>query len=128
MRKALTVVGERKIHELRGVPCLGLELVLAPPKGCTVTRSFSVRVTQRSESKQAVAAHATRLDEKLRREDLSTDYITLFYQASELDRSELMRTVSTAVMLPEATNDALALIPAAVREVARTWREQGSPP
>ena len=39
-----------------------------------------------------------------------------------------MRSVSTVVTLPEATNDTLALIPAALHGVARTWREQRDPP
>ena len=128
VRKALTVVGERMIHELHGVSCLGLELVLARRKGCAVTRSFSSRVTECAELEQVVAAQATRLGEKLRREGLGTDHIIVFYHTSELDRGELMRTVSTVVTLPEATNDALALIPAALHEGAPTWREQGSPP
>nr|WP_318284285.1 MULTISPECIES: Y-family DNA polymerase [unclassified Methylobacterium] len=128
VRKALTVVGERMIHELRGVSCLGLDLVPARRKGCAVTRSFSGRVTEQSELEQAVAAHATRLGEKLRREGLGTDHITVFYHTSEHDRGEPMRSVSTVVTLPEATNDTLALIPAALHGVARTWREQGSPP
>ncbi|UYW34275.1 Y-family DNA polymerase [Methylorubrum extorquens] len=128
VRKALTVVGERMIHELRGVSCLGLELVPARRKGCAVTRSFSGRVTERAELEQAVAAHATRLGEKLRREGLGTDHITVFYHTSEHDRGDPMRSVSTVVTLPEATNDTLALIPAALHGVARTWREQGSPP
>lgn len=39
--EALTVVGKRMILELRGISCLGLDLVLARRKGCAVTRSFS---------------------------------------------------------------------------------------
>ena len=128
VRKALTVVGERMIHELRGVSCLGLDLVPARRKGCAVTRSFSGRVTERAELDQAVAAHATRLGEKLRREGLGTDQVTVFYHTSEHDRGEPMRSVSTVVTLPEATNDTLALIPAALHGVARTWREQPDPP
>jgi DNA polymerase V len=128
VRKALTVVGERMIHELRGVSCLGLDLVPAHRKGCAVTRSFSGRVTARAELEQAVAAHATRLGEKLRREELATSQVTVFYHTSEHDRGEPMRSVSTVVTLPEATNDTLALIPAALHGVARTWREQGDPP
>ncbi|WP_246417692.1 DUF4113 domain-containing protein, partial [Methylorubrum rhodesianum] len=72
--------------------------------------------------------YPTRLGEKLRREGLGTDHITVFYHTSEHDRGEPMRSVSTMVTLPEATNDTLALIPAALHGVARTWREQGSPP
>ena len=63
VRKAMTVVGERIIHELRGVSCLPLELVPAQRKGCAVTRSFSRRVEDRGTLEQAVAAHATRLGE-----------------------------------------------------------------
>ena len=122
-RKALTVVGERIIHELRGRACLALELVPARRKGCAVTRSFSSRITERAVLEQAVAAHATRLGEKLRRDGLATDQVTVFYHTSEHDRGDPMRSVSTVVHLPEATNDSLALIRAVRLGVARTWRE-----
>lgn len=39
-----------------------------------------------------------------------------------------MRSVSTTVTLPEATNDTLALIKAAVLGVEKTWREPGERP
>jgi DNA polymerase V len=123
VRKAMTVVGERIIHELRGLSCLPLELVPAQRKGCAVTRSFSRRVEDRGTLEQAVAAHATRLGEKLRREGLGTDQLTVFYHTSTHDRGDPMRSVSTTVTLPEATNDSLVLIQAAQLGVARTWRE-----
>ncbi|KQQ34271.1 DNA polymerase [Methylobacterium sp. Leaf125] len=123
VRKAMTVVGERIIYELRGLACLPLELMPAQRKGCAVTRSFSRRITERETLEQAVAAHATRLGEKLRRESLGTTHVSVFYHTSEHDRGDLMRSVSTTVTLPEATNDTLALIKAARAGVARTWRE-----
>ena len=52
---------------------------------------------------QAVAAHATRLGEKLRRERLST----VFNRTGEHDRGMPQRSVSTTVTLPEATRDTL---------------------
>ena len=128
VRKALTVVGERMIHELRGLSCLPLELVPARRKGCAVTRSFSGRVSDRATLEEAVAAHAARLGEKLRRDGLGTDQVTVFYHTSEHDRGEPMRSVSTVVSLPEATNDSLALIKAATHGVAKTWREPGQVP
>lgn len=39
-----------------------------------------------------------------------------------------MRSVSTVVSLPEATNDTLTLIKAACLGVAKTWRDQGHLP
>ncbi|KQT86465.1 Y-family DNA polymerase [Methylobacterium sp. Leaf466] len=123
VRTAMTVVGERIIYELRGLSCLPLELMPAQRKGCAVTRSFSRRVAERAVLEQAVAAHATRLGEKLRRGGLGTSHVTVFYHTSTHDRGDPMRSVSTTVTLPEATNDTLALIAAARRGVERTWRE-----
>ncbi|WP_066924121.1 Y-family DNA polymerase, partial [Methylobacterium sp. CCH5-D2] len=128
IRKAMTVVGERIIHELRGLACLPLELMPAQRKGCAVTRSFSRRITDRAELEQAVSAHATRLGEKLRRGGLATNHVSVFYHTSEHDRGDPMRSVSTTVKLPEATSDTLALIKAALLGVAKTWREPGERP
>ncbi len=122
VRKTMTVVAERIIYELRGLACLPLELMPAQRKGCAVSRSFSRRITERETLEQAVAAHATRLGEKLRRGGLGTTHVSVFYHPSEHDRGDPMRSISTTVTLPEATNDTLALIKAAQAGVARTWR------
>ena len=128
VRKSMTVVGERLIYELRGLACLDLEALAPTRKGCAVTRSFSSRVEDRASLEQAVATHATRLGEKLRREGLGTDHVTVFYHTSEHDRGGPQRSVSTVVTLPEASNDSLVLIKAAMLGVAKTWRPQVDPP
>ncbi len=122
-RKGMTVVGQRIVHELRGEACLDLGTVAATRKGCAVTRSFSHRVEDLATMEQAVATHATRLGEKLRRKGLGTDHVTVFYHTSEHDRGRLQRSVSTTVTLPEATNDTLVLVAAATSGARRAWRE-----
>ncbi len=122
-RGALTVVGERIIHELRGRPCLDLETVAPTRKGCAVTRSFSSRVEDLATMEQSVAAHATRLGEKLRRGGLGTDHVNVFYHTSEHDIGGRQRSASMTVTLPEATSDTLVLVKAATWAVRRTWRE-----
>lgn len=112
VRKAMTVVGERLVQELRGVACLDLEEVAATRKGCAVTGSFSDRFEDRATKEQAVAAHATRLGEKRRREGLGTDHVTVFFHTSEHDRNWPQRSVSTVVALPESSNDTLVLVKA----------------
>ncbi|GJD47101.1 DNA polymerase IV [Methylobacterium cerastii] len=67
VRKAMAVMGERLVQELHGVACLDLEEVTATRKGCAVTRSFSDRVEDLATMEQAIATHASRLGEKLRR-------------------------------------------------------------
>lgn len=122
-RKLLTVVGERLVYELRGIPCLDLETVAPTRKGCAVTRSFSERVEDLATMEQALAAHAARLGEKLRREGLGTDHLTVFFHTSEHDRDRPQRSISTVVTLPEASSDTLVLAKAATFGVRKVWRD-----
>jgi len=71
---------------------------------------------------QAVATHASRLGEKLRREGLGTDHVTVFFHTSEHDRTHSQRSVSTTVTLPEASNDTMALAAAAIHGVRSVWK------
>jgi len=120
-RKTLTVVGERIIHELRGHPCIDLEAVAPTRKGCAVTRSFSGRVDSLEMMQEALAAHATRLGEKLRHHGLATDHVTVFFHTSPFDTGP-SRSVSTTVDFPEASNDTLILVRAAKWGARRIWK------
>ena len=121
-RSVMTVVGERLIHELNAHACLDLEEMVPTRKGCAVTRSFANRVTELPTLLEAIAAHATRLGEKLRRENLGTDHVTVFYHTSPHDTGQ-SRSVSTTVTLPEATNCTLTLIRAAQAGARRIWKD-----
>jgi DNA polymerase V len=120
-RKTLTVVGERIIHELGGQPCIDLETVAPTRKGCAVTRSFAGRVDSLDMMQEAIAAHATRLGEKLRRHGLATDHVTVFFHTSTFDNGP-SRNVSMTVDFPEASNDTLVLVRAAKWGVRRIWK------
>jgi DNA polymerase V len=122
VRQAMTVVGERLVHELNGHACLDLEQMPPTRKGCAVTRSFATRVTDLPTLLQAIAAHATRLGEKLRREGLGTDHVTVFVHTSPHDPGTA-RSVSTTAGLPEATNDTLVLTRAAQDTIRRIWKD-----
>jgi DNA polymerase V len=123
VRQALTVVGERIVYELRGVPCLALEHLPAERKGCAVTRMFSRRVEDQATVLEAVAAYATRLGEKLRCERLGTDHVHVFFHTSGHDRDRPQHAAAVTVRLPEATSDTLALVAAAKHGARQVWRE-----
>ena len=120
-RNSLTIVGRRIVHELRGDACLDLQTVAPTRKGCAVTRSFSRRVEDLATMEEAIATHATRLGEKLRRGGLATDQVTVFFHTSEYHRLSPQRSASTVVTLHEATNDTLALARAATLGARRGW-------
>jgi DNA polymerase V len=122
-RKTLTVVGERIVQELRGYPCIPIEMAPAQQKGCAVTRSFSGRVTELTALLEAIATHASRLGEKLRAQGLATNHVTVFYHTSEHDSGDPQRSVSTTVRLMEATNDTTVLVKAASAGAKQIWRD-----
>ncbi len=72
---------------------------------------------------QAVATHAARLGEKLRAGGLGTDHVTVYFHTSEHDRDRPQRSVSSVVILPEASNDTLVLVKACLHGVRKTWRD-----
>ena len=57
VRQNSSVVMERMIHELRGVPCIGLEEVAPLRKSLVASRSFGRPVTERHELEQAVTVY-----------------------------------------------------------------------
>ncbi len=78
IRKEMTVVGLRTAQELRGRPCLELELVRPDRKTLIRSRSFGQRVKSKNGLRQALAKHAERAAEKLREESLVAKGIGAF--------------------------------------------------
>src|SRR5262249_55912025 len=68
LRKQLNVAGQRTAWELRGIPCIPLDLAPSPRKGLMVSRSFGRRITTFAPLREALAAYVTRAGEKLRRD------------------------------------------------------------
>jgi DNA polymerase V len=121
-RQVLTVVGERMVHELNGVPCLPLEALPAQRKGIAVTRSFGKAVTTLEEMQQAVAAYATRAAEKLRRHRLAAVTGFVFMHTHAFNGDPWSHT-GKAVEFLEPTDDTHELIYAATRAAAGAWRD-----
>lgn len=70
MRSAFSVTLERTVRELNGETCLGLMAGPATRKQILSSRSFGQLIGELSPLEEAVASHATRAAEKLRRQGL----------------------------------------------------------
>lgn len=121
IRPLLTVVGERIVRELNGVLCAELETTPPCRKGLAVTRSFGRPVTDLKEMLEAVATHAGRAGEKLRRHGLLTRDMTIFFHTSPFAEGPA-RSVSGRAALVEPTSDTLALVRGATAAARRLWR------
>lgn len=78
LRKNMSVVGLRTAQELRGIPCIELEIEADPKKGIMVSRAFGTRITAFTELQQAMSTYVSRAGEKLRLENLQAKHMRVF--------------------------------------------------
>ncbi|ERN41697.1 nucleotidyltransferase/DNA polymerase involved in DNA repair [Rubidibacter lacunae KORDI 51-2] len=118
VRKEMGVIGVRLQLELRGIPCLSLELVPPPKRETCVSRSFGRPVTELAELREAIAAYASRLGEKLRRQQQATETLLVFTRA----RPHGSKGSSVVLSLPMASNHTPTLLHYANRGIAALFR------
>jgi DNA polymerase V len=123
IRQQMGIVGVRIVQELRGIPCLPLELVPPPRKTCCVSRSFGRPVTELQELREAIATHTTRAAYKLRRDDLTASLLTVFIATNRFSQDEPYYRNAATVGLPCPTNDAIALTKTALRALEPLYQE-----
>jgi DNA polymerase V len=81
-RKKFTIMGERLVRELNGLPCLQIQDVVDVNKSIQVTRSFGKKIYEYDELREAVATYAFRLSEKLRCQSLAVKTLGLYIRNS----------------------------------------------
>ncbi len=121
-RQIGTVVIERLVQELRGLPCAALEIQAPARKGMAVTRSFGQALTDRAHVLEAVCAHAARAGEKLRQHGLAAGQLTAFMHTSP-HRPEPQHHGSRTTRLMPMTDDTRDLAGAARRCIEAAWRD-----
>ena len=122
VKKHLTVVGLRTVRELRGEPCLDLELVAPSKQNICTSRSFGNTVTTLDQLQEATANYASRCAAKLRRQKSCAGAITVFVQTNQF-RDEPQYFNSKTLALPTASNSTLELIKYANQAMKALYRE-----
>jgi DNA polymerase V len=118
--KVLTVVGYRTVLELRGIPCIESNHD-SPSRTFLCSQSFGRPVEKLEELKEAVALHAARAGEKLRREGLSAGYIEVFIRTSRYGKGP-MHSARRGRRLGVATANVPHLCSAAHEILKRIYR------
>jgi DNA polymerase V len=122
LKKHLNVVGQRTAWELRGIPCIPLELAPSPRKGIMVSRSFGRRLTEFEPVREALAAYVTRVAEKLRHERRHARQMMIFLHNSPFDAKEAYFSRQASFQLPHPTSDTAELIHHACQALASIFR------
>ncbi|WP_267381090.1 MULTISPECIES: Y-family DNA polymerase [unclassified Sphingomonas] len=118
-----TVVLERLVAELQGVPASAVEMVEPQRKGMAVTRSFGTYIRDMEALMGAVAQYAMRAGEKLRSHGLVAGQLTVFFHTNKHKRDRPQYSAARRVSLQPMTADSLELLAAARRGVEASWRD-----
>jgi DNA polymerase V len=122
IRAQFSVVMERMVHELRGVPCIDFEMVAPDKKSIIASRSFGRSVRALDELREAVASFTARAAEKMRRQQLATDRIVVMAHTNEHRRDLPQYYGQRQIELAVASADTGRLIAAAMVALEALFR------
>jgi len=123
VRKHMTVVGQRLLKELSGIPCYSLENDIPAKKNICTARSFGKMTSDPEHLQEAVASFAARCAEKLRRQKSCASAIMVFLHTNfhRKDMPQYARNI--VVPLPQATNYTPELIKYAVYGLQKIFKD-----
>ena len=117
------VVMQRLALELRGQPCLSLELTTPDRKSIVSSRSFGKAVLRKADLEEAVTVFATRAAVKLRRQGLAAGTVAAFVETNPFREQDRQYTAGRSVTLAVASADTGRLIRAAQLALAAIWKD-----
>lgn len=112
-RKLLMLVGTRLIEDLRGNPCLNLELIQPRKKSICCSRSFAGEVKSFREMADSVIHYLSTAAEKMRRQKLNANAISVFIETNRFKEKGVYANSGTLKIQP--TDSTLEMIPYALR-------------
>lgn len=104
VRGKMSVTGQRTRDELHEIPCIALDTIVKAKKNIATTRGFGKKISDINIIAEAVATHAVRCAEKLRRQKSIASYVTIFIHTDPFSQSERYIYKSTTVTLSQASN------------------------
>jgi DNA polymerase V len=117
-----SVVLEKTVRELNGVPCIDFEDEPPAKQQIACTRSFGHPVTELIELQEAITEFACRAAEKLRRQNSHTGHIMAFIRTSPFREKEPQYSRSASIPLPSPTSDSAHITQAANAIIKRIYR------
>lgn len=113
VKRGWSVVLERTVRELQGMPCIGLEDAPEPKQQIACTRSFGRAVEAFEPVAEAVSEFASRAAEKLRKQSSCAAEVLVFIRTSPF-RKDPQYSRSMIVPLRRPTDDTAAIVGAAL--------------
>lgn len=113
-RKRFNVNMERIVLELRGIPCIPLEMVPPAAKDQLIfSRSFAKKITTEPEMEQVVSLYAQRVSARLREQGSVAGHLSAWAATGWADEGTVSHTAHATVPLMTPTDDPITLTKAA---------------
>ena len=122
VKKGTNVLGAKTAMELRGVPCIDLQIDQEKRKNCCVSRSFGRKVKDIEELEESVVTHCLNAAEKIRADNQVAKTITVFIRTSPFDRNKKYYSNSKTIDLAIPTSNSIELIKNSVRALTEIYR------
>lgn len=121
--KMFTVTGLRTWKELHGEPCIGFEDAPQDRQTVCISRSFSQEMTTLEELDAAVSTFTAKLAEKLRRDGLCAEQLSVFILTNRFRDDRPQSYEVKASLFEVATDDTLELAERAAALLRQIFRE-----
>jgi DNA polymerase V len=121
IRRGWSVVLERTVRELQGMPCIGLDDSPEPKKEIACTRSFGHPVLDLSALTEAVTEFSSRAAEKVRKQQSLAGDVMVFIRTSPFRKdAQYSRSIVVPLLRPSA--DTSVIVQAAVMGLQAIYR------
>lgn len=121
IRKKMTITGLRLVHELRGTPCIPLEMNPELKKQIICSRSFGYFITELKDMEEAMSFYATRAAERLRGQGEVTSDVMVWFETSRFAGPQY--APSKVYHLSHATNYTPDIVGATLAVTRRIFRK-----
>lgn len=123
VRQKMGVVGLRTVMELRGTPCVDLEVAAPDKQTVCVSRSFGSPMTEQISLHDAISTFAMRAAEKIRKAGLVAGAVNVFVRTDPFRSDQEQYSNSATIGLTPFTNHTQPILSAAQRGLWSIFRE-----
>lgn len=122
IRSQFSVVLERTVNELNGIPCIELDEAGTPRQQIMVSRSFGSTVTALADLSESVAYFTTRAAEKLRHDGSVAASLCIYVRTNTFKEDEPQYQRSMIMPLSRPSDDTTKLVQAALAGLKAIYR------
>lgn len=121
VKRNWSVVLERTVRELNGIPCIEVDHAPAPKQQIACTRSFGLKVTELKELEEAITEFASRAAQKLRGHDSQANAVLVVIRISPHRKQDRQYGKSVTVPLRLPSSDTMRTWQAALLDLKRIF-------